>query len=86
MEKTVRILNDEGFHARPAGVFVKKASEFTSTIEVKAGEVTKNGKSIMALMSLGLAKDAEITIKAQGPDEAAAVDACVDLVNKKFQA
>lgn len=86
MQKTVRILNEEGFHARPAGVFVKKATEFTSTIEVQANGATKNGKSIMALMSLGLAKDAEITITAKGADEAAAVDALVDLVNRKFQA
>jgi len=86
MQKTVRILNEEGFHARPAGVFVKKASEFSSAIEVQANGTTKNGKSIMALMSLGLAKDAEITITAKGADEAAAVDALVDLVNRKFQA
>ena len=86
MEKTVRILNEEGFHARPAGVFVKKAAEFASAIEVRSGSVVKNGKSIMALMSLGLSKDAEITIVANGTDEVAAVDALVDLVNKKFQA
>jgi phosphocarrier protein len=86
MEKTVRITNEEGLHARPAGVFVKKASEFASAIEVRSGTVTKNGKSIMALMSMGLAKDAEITIIAKGADEAAAVDALADLVNRKFQA
>jgi phosphocarrier protein HPr len=85
MEKTVRILNDEGFHARPAGVFVKKASEFASTIEVRSGAISKNGKSIMGLMSLGLPKNAEITIVAQGADAEAAVLALVDLVNRKFQ-
>jgi phosphocarrier protein HPr len=84
MEKTVRILNEEGLHARPAGVFVKKALEFQSSIEVRVCGVAKNGKSIMALMGLGLAKDAEITIVATGPDADAAVEALVDLVNKKF--
>ncbi len=85
MEKTVRILNEEGFHARPAGVFVKKATAFASAIEVRHNGASKNGKSIMALMSLGLAKDSEITIAAQGPDADAAVTALVDLVNRKFQ-
>ncbi|MEO5668815.1 MAG: HPr family phosphocarrier protein [Bdellovibrionota bacterium] len=85
MEKTVRILNEEGLHARPAGLFVKKASEFVSTVEVRANGMAKNGKSIMALMSLGLAKDAEITITAKGADASAAVEALVDLVAKKFQ-
>lgn len=85
MEKTVRILNDEGFHARPAGVFVKKASEFKSAIEVRSNGVSKNGKSIMGLMSLGLAKDAEITIVATGDDESAALEALTALVANKFQ-
>jgi len=85
MEKTVRILNEEGFHARPAGVFVKKASEFKATIEVRSNGISKNGKSIMALMSLGLAKDAEITIVATGADENAAVEALTALVANKFQ-
>ena len=85
MEKTVRILNDEGLHARPAGLFAKKAAEFQSNIEVRFSGGSKNGKSIMGLMSLGLKKDAEITIVATGADEAKAVEALSDLVLRKFQ-
>lgn len=85
MEKTVHILNDEGFHARPAGIFVKTASTFKSNIEVRFGDTVKNGKSIMGLMSLGLKKDSPITIVAQGDDAQAAVEALVSLVNRKFE-
>ncbi|HVJ63839.1 MAG TPA: HPr family phosphocarrier protein [Bdellovibrionota bacterium] len=85
MEKTVYIKNEEGFHARPAGIFVKKASAFASNIEVKSGEATKNGKSIMGLMSLGLKKDSPLTIIASGADEAAAVAALAELVERKFE-
>jgi phosphocarrier protein HPr len=85
MEKTVNIKNDEGFHARPAGIFVKMASTFSSNVEVKVGETTKNGKSIMGLMSLGLKKDDPMTIVASGADEAAAVEALAELVNRKFE-
>ena len=84
MEKTVTILNEEGLHARPAGVFVKKASEFKSAVEIRVNGATKNAKSIMGLMSLGLAKGAEITIVARGEDEAQAVDALAQLVASKF--
>ena len=84
MEKTVTILNEEGLHARPAGVFVKKASEFKSAVEIRVNGATKNAKSIMGLMSLGLAKGAEITIIARGEDEAQAVDALAQLVANKF--
>lgn len=85
MEKTVYIKNEEGFHARPAGIFVKMASAFASTIEVKSGDAIKNGKSIMGLMSLGLKKDAPITIVAKGSDEQAAVNALAELVERKFE-
>jgi phosphocarrier protein HPr len=52
--KTVKLLNEEGMHARPAGIFVKKASEFKSSVQVKASGQSKNGKSIMSLMGLGV--------------------------------
>lgn len=85
MEKTFTILNEEGMHARPAGAFVKVANEFKSTIEVKANDMTKNGKSIMGLMSLGLSKDSEITVMANGEDAQAALDKLGFLIENKFQ-
>lgn len=85
MEKTFKILNEEGMHARPAGAFVKVASEFKSNVEVKANGMTKNGKSIMGLMSLGLAKDSEITVVTNGEDESAALDKLGHLIENKFQ-
>jgi len=85
MEKTFKILNEEGMHARPAGAFVKIANEFKSQIEVKANGMSKNGKSIMGLMGLGLTKDSEITIIAQGEDETEALEKLGSLIENKFQ-
>lgn len=85
MEKTFIILNEEGMHARPAGAFVKVANEFKSNIEVKANNMTKNGKSIMGLMSLGLSKDSEITVMANGEDAEAALNKLGFLIENKFQ-
>ena len=75
MEKVVVIKNETGLHARPAGMFVKKASEFTSTVEVKCKGKVVNAKSIMGIMSLGLGKGEEVTICAAGADEEAAYEA-----------
>lgn len=85
MEQTFKILNEEGMHARPAGAFVKVANEFKSAVEVKANGMTKNGKSIMGLMSLGLGKDSEITLITNGEDEAEAMDKLGSLIQNKFQ-
>ena len=84
MEKLVSIKNASGLHARPAGMFVKKAAEFKSTVEVVAKGKTVNAKSIMGIMSLGLAQGEEITVVANGEDEAAAVAALVELVESGF--
>lgn len=85
MEMTVTLMNEEGMHARPAGIFVKKAGEFKSNVQVKANGQSKNGKSIMSLMSLGIKGGQEIIIETQGEDAEAALKALVTLVNQKFQ-
>jgi phosphocarrier protein len=85
MEQVVVIQNEEGLHARPAGVFAKKAGEFKSQIDVTFGGQTRNAKSIMSLMGLGAKKGAELTIRAQGEDATAALETLVQLVNNKFQ-
>ncbi len=85
MEKSFKILNEEGMHARPAGAFVKTANEFKSAVEVKANGMTKNGKSIMGLMSLGLAKDSELIVVTKGEDEEAALNKLSILIENKFQ-
>jgi len=84
MEQTFKILNEEGMHARPAGAFVKVANEFKSAVEVKSNGMTKNGKSIMGLMSLGLTKDAEITLVTKGEDEVEAMKKLGSLIENKF--
>ena len=84
MEKNVSIKNASGLHARPAGMFVKKASEFTSTIEVKCKGKVVNAKSIMGIMSLGLGQGDELTVVANGEDQEAAVNALVELIEGGF--
>lgn len=84
MEKIVSIKNASGLHARPAGMFVKKAAEFKSTVEVIAKGKTVNAKSIMGIMSLGLAKGDELTISANGEDEERAVNTLVELIESGF--
>ena len=84
MEKNVSIKNASGLHARPAGMFVKKAAEFKSTVEVIAEGKTVNAKSIMGIMSLGLGQGDELTVVANGEDQEAAVNALVELIEGGF--
>ena len=83
-EATTTIENKTGIHARPASVFVQKASSFKSKVQLKAKGKTVDAKSILMIMSMGLVKGTEITIVADGPDEADAVAQLKALVDSKF--
>ena len=83
-ETTLIITHEVGLHARPASMFVQTAAKFSSDIEVTHGEKTVNAKSILAVLTLGAHKDAEIIIKAEGEDADDALKALEDLVADNF--
>ena len=84
LTRTVRIFNRTGLHARPATLFMETASNYSSTISVVKGEQEVDAKSVLGLMLLEATGGTEITIKADGEDEAAAVNALVALVERNF--
>lgn len=71
---TIKVNLAEDAEARPVAVLVQKASQFESKVYIQADEKKINAKSIMGMMSLGLSQDEEITISAEGADEAKAVE------------
>ena len=83
-EATMTIENKTGIHARPASIFVQTATKFKSKVQIKAKGKTVDAKSILMIMSMGLVKGTELTVCADGPDEADAVKALQDLVASKF--
>lgn len=71
--KTMTINLQSGLEARPVALLVQIASQYESRIYVESGSRKINAKSIMGMMSLGLAAGEEITIVADGEDEKKAV-------------
>ncbi len=78
VDLTVR--NPTGLHARPATTFVSLAKEFKSEVRVRQGEKVVNGKSLASLLKLGAEGGSVIRVMAQGPDEAAALQALKEAV------
>jgi phosphocarrier protein HPr len=78
------IRNQRGLHARAAAKFVKLASQFEAEIQVRRGDLTANGRSIMGLMMLAAGPGNEIEVQASGRDAEAALKAVLDLVMRKF--
>lgn len=68
------VITDEiGIHARPAGQLVKEAKEFESKITIEANGKSADATRIMSVMGLGVNKNTEIEVKAEGPDEVEAI-------------
>ncbi len=84
IEKTVKIQNKLGLHARAASSFVKKAQEFASTVTVTSSFASANGKSIMNMMILQASIGSEILIQVEGEDETESIQALLNLIDQKF--
>jgi phosphocarrier protein len=78
------IVNSLGMHARAAARFVHAASAYRSRVRVGFGGREVDGKSILGLLLLAAAQGCAITIAADGPDEAQAVEALCRLVEDGF--
>jgi phosphocarrier protein len=84
VERTVRIENKYGLHARPAAEFVKTAHTFDAEVWVRKADLEVNGKSIMGIMMLAAEQGTELVIRAAGEDAEDAVDALTALVDGRF--
>lgn len=82
--KEVRVTNQVGLYAKAATTFVQKANEFKSTIWVEKEERRVNAKSLLGILSMGLTKDSEMTILAEGKDEQEAVMALIELAGESI--
>jgi phosphotransferase system HPr (HPr) family protein len=83
-ERTVVVVNTQGFHARPAHLFVKLAMSFQSKIQIQKGNHIIDGKSILDLLTLGAGNGTQLKLKATGPDAEAALAALAQLVEGGF--
>lgn len=82
MEKSFKVIAENGIHARPATNLVTLANRFESDIYLIANQKAVDMKSIMGVMSLGIYRHAEFTIRAQGEDAATAIEAITELLIK----
>jgi phosphocarrier protein HPr len=80
VEVSATLPPDVALHARPAGVFVREASRFASSIVVAANGRSANAKSILDVLGLGAVGGSELTLSAAGEDAADAVARLAELV------
>ncbi|MBQ3064097.1 MAG: HPr family phosphocarrier protein [Clostridia bacterium] len=84
ISREVTIHNSIGLHARPATFFIQKANGYKSSIWLERGDRKVNAKSLLGVLSMGIAQGMTVSLIADGVDEAEALDGLQQLVDGGF--
>ena len=80
VEKMITVVNPSGIHARPATLVVDFCKSYTGTVEVVKGDRVGNLKSILMILSMGLKKGTEITLRVSGENEEKFLNSLVEFI------
>ena len=84
IEREVEIVNQLGLHARAAAKLVQLVGSFSADTRIAYRGREINAKSIMGVMMLAAGIGTPLTLRAEGPDEQAALEAAAALFERKF--
>lgn len=69
------VIRDEvGIHARPAGLLVKEAKKYASSVMINKAGKKADAKKLMMLMGLGVKCGESVVVEVEGADEDAACE------------
>ncbi len=68
------VTDEQGIHARPAGMFVKEAAACGCNVTISKDGKEVDAKRILGVMGLGVKKGQEIILKTDGDGEEEAID------------
>lgn len=85
IEKSIKVTNEVGLHARPAAMLVKAAAKYSSNIDIRYKDKTANCKSILSLMSLRAKQGEIVSLTISGEDEEIALKEIVSLFENNFE-
>lgn len=84
VEKTMKIQNELGLHARAATKLVQLATKYPCDFTLTKDGHEVNGKSIMGVLMLVASKGSTVTLRAKGDKAAECIDAIAKLIDDKF--
>ena len=83
-EAQLVIANTHGIHCRPSSLIVKACKGLDCNIRVIGVEGEANCRNMLELISLGLAYEAQITVRCEGVDEDVALAKMVEMFSDTF--
>jgi phosphocarrier protein len=84
LEREIVITNRLGLHARASAKLVQLVQGFNSPVHLVSKGREVNAQSIMGVMMLAAGLGTPMLIRADGPDEEAALAAVAELFERKF--
>ena len=86
IEKRVTVTNRLGLHARAAARLVQMATRFHSDVRLERVDdsATADAKSILNVLMLAATSGTELSVRAEGVDEGAAIAALSELFSNGF--
>jgi phosphocarrier protein HPr len=84
ISREFRISNRLGLHARPSAQLTQVAGKFASEVYIAKNGRRVNAKSIMGVMMLAAGPGSIVTVDADGPDEAQAIEEIGALIDSRF--
>ena len=84
LEKEIVVSNKLGLHARASAKLVQLVQGFKSTVWLISKGREVNAQSIMGVMMLAAGIGTPLTVRTEGADEQQALEAVVDLFDRKF--
>lgn len=84
LERDLQITHPLGLHAQASAKVVQALTGFRSQAFLLAKGREVNAKSIMGVMLLAAGQGTPVTVRIDGEDEAAAMDAVVALFERRF--
>ena len=84
LEQNIVVTNRLGLHARASAKLVQLVHGFKSTVWLISNAREVNAQSIMGVMMLAAGLGTPLTLRADGPDETAALEAVAALFARKF--
>jgi len=84
VSRDVKLVNEKGFHIRPAHLFMKTATGFQAEVKIINNNHVVDAKSMLDLLTLVAQNGTTLTLQARGNDAQAAIDALAQLVESGF--
>jgi phosphotransferase system HPr (HPr) family protein len=78
--RIVRLPEGVDLHARPAGLLIRAAAKFESSVTLATGDRAADAKSILQVLALGATGGSELTLSTSGSDASDALEAIAGLL------